>query len=220
MINIDKIEVDVAHASHITNCYLVYDENSDGVLIDPGYEEEKIINEIKSKKCSVKYIMLTHAHADHMGALFKVQEFTNAKILVHIKDLEMLLEKQENYRDMLNVEKQNIDENKVITVKDLDVIDVGNLKFEIIHTPGHSAGSICIFELNNYKLFTGDTIFCDAYGRCDLYSGNFDAMVKSLRHIFNRFENIDIYPGHGEVVSILKAKRYISMLMAMKKIKL
>lgn len=220
MININKIEVDVAHAGHITNCYLVYDENGDGIIIDPGYDSDKIINQIKLKKCNVKYIILTHAHADHMGALFKVQEYTSAKIIVHIKDLEMLLENQENYSDMLNVEKQNIDERKVRTVKDMEIVDVGSLKFEIIHTPGHSDGSICIFEVNNYKLFTGDTIFSDSYGRCDLYSGDFDAMVKSLRHIFNRFENIDIYPGHGEVVSILKAKRYISMLMSMKKIKL
>lgn len=220
MINIDRIEVNVAYAGHITNCYLVYDENGEGIIIDPGYESDKIINEIKSKKCNVKYIILTHAHADHIGALAKVQKYTNAKILVHIKDLEMLLEKQENYSDMLKVEKQNIDEMLVKTVKDTDVIDVGNLKFEIIHTPGHSAGSICIFEVNNYKLFTGDTIFSDSYGRYDLYSGDFNDMVKSLRHIFNRFDNINIYSGHGEITDISKPKRYIKMLMAMKKIKL
>ena len=86
MINIDKIEVNVGYAGHITNCYLVYDENNDGIVIDPGYEADKIINEIRNKKCNVKYIVITHAHADHMGALKKVQEYTNAKVLVHIKD--------------------------------------------------------------------------------------------------------------------------------------
>lgn len=216
MINIDKIEVNVGYAGHITNCYLVYDENNDGIVIDPGYEADKIINEIRNKKCNVKYIVITHAHADHMGALKKVQEYTNAKVLVHIKDLEALLDKQENYAEMLNVEKQNISEDVVKTVKDEDLIIAGNLKFEVIHTPGHTAGCICLLEKNGNKLFTGDTIFKDSYGRCDLYSGDFEAMVESLRKVFARFEDIMIYPGHGENVNLIRAKKYIKMLMAMK----
>lgn len=220
MINIDKIEVDVGYSSHITNCYLVYDENGEGIIIDPGYEEDKIINEIKTRNCNIKYIIMTHSHADHMGALLEVQKFTNAKILVHIKDLEALLEKEENYTSMFNIKNQNIDEELVSIVKDSDVVKVGNLKFEIIHTPGHTAGSICILEVNNYKLFTGDTLFCDSYGRCDLYSGDFSSMVNSLRKVFGRFDNITIYPGHGEISELIKAKRYIKMLMVMKKVKL
>ncbi|MDO4283267.1 MAG: MBL fold metallo-hydrolase [Clostridia bacterium] len=219
MINIDKIEVNVAYSGHITNCYLVYDENNDAILIDPGYESDKIIEEIRTKRCHVKYIVITHSHSDHMGALAKVAEYTNAKIIVHVKDLEALLDKQENYADMLNVEKQNIDENIVMTVKDGDTIIAGTLEFEVIHTPGHTAGSICLLEKNSQKFFTGDTIFSDCYGRCDLYSGSIDDMAKSLRKVFARFESIMIYPGHGESTNLSKAKRYIKMLMAMKNIK-
>ncbi len=220
MINIDKIEVNVGGKGHITNCYLVYDDSFNGVLIDPGDEPEKIINEINTKKCNVKYIIITHAHADHMGALSDVRNYTNAKILVHVKDLEALLEKQENYEELLNVKKQNINENDVKVVKDNEEINVGDLNFVIIHTPGHTAGSMCILEKNNMKLFTGDTVFWDTYGRCDLYSGDFPDMVESLRRLFNTFSNIDIYPGHGKTQNIDITKRYIKMLMAVKNIKL
>ena len=217
MVNICKIGVDIKNSGHITNCYIVYDENNDGVVIDPGDEAEKIIEEIKNRKCNVKYIVITHAHADHMGALAKVHKETGAKIVVYINDLEALLDKQENYSEKFNIEKQGILEKDVLLVKDKDVLNVGNLKFEIIHTPGHTAGSMCILEVTNNKLFTGDTIFEDCYGRCDLYSGDFECMIESLRKIFNRFDDIMIYPGHGEEVNLTRAKKYIKMLLALKK---
>ena len=220
MINVEKIEVDVASCGHITNCYLLYNENRNGILIDPGYDENKIIEYVNKFNVKVEYIVITHAHGDHMGALEAVQKYTNSKIIVHKNDYNALLSKEENYNEMLGVKNQYLNEDDIITVYDGYLIEIDELKFEIIHTPGHTSGCICIYEINNNMLFTGDTIFSDSYGRCDLFSGDFDKMVESLKKLFERFDDVKIHPGHGEVVNIKIAKRYIRMLMAMKGIQI
>lgn len=117
---------------------------------------------------------------------------------------------------MLGVEKQHINNEDIIEVKDGYKFNILSMQFEIIHTPGHTLGSICIYEKNTSSLFTGDTIFCDCYGRCDLYSGDFSDMVSSLRKLFNRFEDVMIYPGHDKEVKIDSAKRKIRLLVALK----
>lgn len=220
MVSVEKIEVDVANQGHITNSYLVYDNKKEAVLIDPGFNENKIIERIKNLTVNVKYIIITHAHADHIGALENIQKYTNAKIIVHKNDYNALIYEEENYGDMLNVSKQNINKEDIIQVEDKYILKFSNLEFEIIHTPGHTSGCICIYDVKSNKLFTGDTIFCDCYGRCDLFSGSFEDMVESIKKIFNRFEDIDIYPGHDKIVNISNAKRYIKMLLAMKGINL
>lgn len=220
MINIELIEIDVADAGHITNTYIISDEKKNAVVIDPADNSRKIINILKENKLTVEYIIITHAHGDHIGALEEVQKYSGAQIIVHSDDKEALLGNVENYSDMLEVNKQNINEESLLLVKDGDVIKVGDICLEIIHTPGHTQGAICILEKNTNVLFTGDTIFWDCYGRCDLYSGNFDNMVNSLRKIFDRFQNIQIYPGHDKQVNIDSAQKRIRLLIALKGINL
>lgn len=216
---IEVIKIDVANQGHITNTYLVYDEvngKKEGILIDPADDAMAIIDKIKEENVNIKYIVITHAHGDHIGALEELTVYTKAKIIVHRNDKAALLGKEENYCDMLHVEKQDIAEESILQVDDNFSFTVLNMDFEIIHTPGHTSGSICIFEKNNNSLFTGDTIFCDCYGRCDLFSGSFEDMVHSLRKIFSRFDNVVIYPGHDKIVNISSAKKRIRMLIAMK----
>ncbi len=216
--NIEIIPVDVAYANHITNSYIVYGNDNFGIVIDPGFESEKIINKINKLNLTISYIVITHAHADHMGALEDLVNYTHAKVIVHEEDFLALLNKAPNYHELLNVKLQNIKEEDVIKVKDGYEFKVGNLEFEVIHTPGHTKGSICLFEKNSNNLFTGDTIFCDCHGRCDLYSGNFADMLNSIRKLFNRFSNIMIYPGHDRKVNIDSAKKKIRLLLAIKDI--
>lgn len=204
---------------HITNTYLVYDENQrkkEGILIDPADNAEKIINEIKKNKVNVKYIVVTHAHGDHIGALEEVIRYTKAKVLIHFSDKDSLSDEDKNYSLMLGVKNQSINSENIIEVKDGDKFNILSMKFEIIHTPGHTLGSICIYEKTTSSLFTGDTIFCDCYGRCDLYSGDFSNMVSSLKKLFNRFEDVMIYPGHDKSVKIDSAKRRIRLLVSLK----
>lgn len=217
MINVERIEVDVANQGHYTNCFLVYDESKSTVLIDPGYDAKKIINCINKLNVKVEYIVITHAHGDHIGALEEVQKYTNAKVIVHKNDFKALISEEENYNYELGVKKQNLSNNDIISVEGGYNFNVGSMQFEIIDTPGHTYGSVCIYEKNSNNLFTGDTIFAECYGRCDLFSGNFEYMVNSIKLLFERFDdNVKIYPGHDKISTIFTAKRYIRILLAMK----
>ncbi len=221
MIKVESIEVNVANKGHITNCYIVYDDTSkEAIVIDPGYDFESIKLSIEFLKVNVKYICITHAHGDHIGALEKLQNYTKAKIAISSEDYCILSDMDKNCSNIVNVELQHIDEDNIIIVKDKDILEVGDLKFEIISTPGHTKGSICIYVINSSILFTGDTMFSDCYGRCDLYSGNFEDMVGSIKKLFDRFKNVQIYPGHGEICSIENSKKYIRMLMGIKNIQI
>lgn len=216
MINIEKIEIDVANQGHITNCYLVYDENKEAILIDPADNPSLIISKIVNLNLKINYIVITHAHGDHIGALEELVDYTKAKIIVDKNDYDMLIGKEENYCDMLFVKQPNLNNEDILSIHDNYIFKVGNLDFEIINTKGHSTGSVCIYEKNSRVLFTGDTLFADCYGRCDLYSGNFRDMVESLKYLFSRFADIIIYPGHGKNVKIEVAKKYVKKLMALK----
>lgn len=219
MINIENIKVDVAGRGHITNSYIIYDDvEKEGVLIDPGYEYEKIIKTNVALGIKIKYIVLTHAHGDHMGALKEVYEYAKCPILIHENDYDMLIGKVESYSKFQGVALQDLTNCEIKKVKDGFTFRVGALNFDIIHTPGHTSGGICLFEKTSGSLFTGDTIFYDCYGRCDLATANFEDMVSSIKRIFDRFENIIIYPGHGISTNIEKTKKYIKLLLKMKNI--
>lgn len=221
MINIEKVKVDVAGRGHITNVYIIYDDvEKEGVLIDPGYDAKKIINSIVNLKVRINYIVITHGHGDHIGALKEVYEYTKCPVLIHQNDYDMLIGKIENYSNMQGVAEQDLSDCKILKIEDGFNFRVGILNFEVIHTPGHTSGGICLFERTSNTLFTGDTIFYNSYGRCDLVTSNFDDMVGSIKRIFDRFENIMIYPGHGISINIDKAKKYIRLILKMKGVKM
>ena len=214
---IETIKVDVADRGHVTNCYLVYDKISKyGIVIDPGYNGDEIISEIKRNGVTVEYIVLTHCHGDHIGALEAVQKYTNAEVIIHENDLDGLYDDEKNHSASLGVDVQNIDKNCIITVNDDNVFECGDMELEVMHTPGHTSGCICIYERTANVLFTGDTIFMDCYGRTDLKSGSFAQMESSIAKIFKRFKNIEIYPGHDEYGNIEGAKKRINLLLAIK----
>lgn len=216
MVNVCKLELNIQKSDHITNCYILYDDDKNACVIDPGDEFKKIKKEIDNLNLNIKYVILTHGHADHYGALDELVEYTNSKVYIHENDVEMLFIDEYSYATQMNLNVSKINRDKILKLNDKDKINFGEIKLEVIHTPGHTAGSICLYEKDLKVLFTGDTLFFDSYGRCDLYSGRFNDMVISLNKLFKRFSDILIYPGHNKTSNINSTKRWVRMLMAMK----
>ena len=170
---IEKIEVGYLS----TNCYLVTSKK-EGIIIDPGGDYDLIIDKINKK---ITYIILTHYHPDHVALVKDLKKTTKAKVLIHKDDFDFL-------------EKSGITADE--TLLDDDEIKINGDLLKIIHTPGHSKGSICI--LGNNFAFTGDTLFEDGVGRTDLPGGSLKEMEKSLEKIKKLLKpGTKIYPGHG-----------------------
>ena len=211
------IQIKVGDENYPTNCYIIKDNNNnEGVLIDPGVDAKKIINIIKEKNVNIKKVILTHCHGDHIGALDEVKDFTKAEVLIHEKDIDGVEDNEKNYCEYLNIPMQKISKNQMIALKEKDVVKVGNISLEVYHTPGHTNGCICLYEKDLKALFTGDTLFYNCYGRCDLKSGSTEDMKKSLDTLFDTFNDITIYPGHEDVVNIDTVKRRVRLLFKIK----
>ncbi len=177
-----------------TNCFLIADAKSHEVLIiDPGFDRESeaktILREIEHNGFEVKYIMNTHGHPDHNGGNRVLKEFTKAPILIHELDAPMLSDPP---ADRL--------------LHDGDLIEVGDIKFRVIHTPGHSKGSIILLGLDT--VFSGDTLFAGSIGRYDLPGGSIEEIKNSLKNkLLVLPDYMKIYPGHGPVSTIGEEKR-------------
>ena len=172
-----------------TNWYLLSSDN-EIAIIDPGGEADKILSEIKKLSGNLKYIINTHYHQDHTLANKKIKQETGAKILIH--------ESEKDYIDF------RIDQ----ALKNNDEIKIGNGTLKVIHTPGHTQGSICLFD-DNY-VFVGDTIFENGYGRTDLPGGSQEKMEKSLEKLVKLLKpETTIYSGHGEVFKWTKWQAWL-----------
>jgi len=185
-----------------SNCYILGD-NGEGVIIDPGADDREIMDAVESTKLKIKYIILTHAHLDHIVSMDRLRDKTGAKVLVHENDAAALVDSWSNGSALFgfDVSLRSADMN----LKDGDILEVGGLKLEIIHTPGHTSGSICIKAGNN--LFTGDTLFRLSIGRTDLPGGNYHEIIDSLKNKLMKLDGeTKVYPGHGSSTTIAYEK--------------
>lgn len=224
MNNIENIKINVNKLGHITNTYVAFDNNKIGVLIDPADETEKIIDYINKNNIKLKYALITHAHADHIGALDDITKKFEIEVLVGKEDYNMLFCNDTNCSKMLGNMNINISpevRKKIKTVNDGEIFNVGEMNFEVINTPGHTKGSVCFYEVEDKSLFTGDTIFSNCCGRCDLETSSIDDMILSLHKIFGRFEDVKnkvkIYPGHGQTSNLEMAEKKIKLFLAITK---
>ncbi len=186
-----------------TNCYVITsDKYSGAVVIDPGGGYAKISDYIKSNGKSVEAVLLTHGHFDHIANLGNFAE-DGAKIYIHEKDNKMLNGRSSlAYQVGLKLPVINAD----FLVKDKDIITFGEMNFEVIHTPGHTEGSVC-YLLNDTYLFTGDTLFFESYGRTDLEGGSMEQIKYSLEQkLFTLPKDYIVYPGHEEQSTLFYEK--------------
>ena len=180
------------------NCYIIQDEETkETMVIDPGGSIGKIEEMLKVIDADVKYILLTHCHGDHMGAASDLREKCGGKILIHRFDQEGLRNPSINLSSHIGIGDVSLEEDA--RVDDGDVLHVGNLQFKIIHTPGHTVGSISLYCEEEKMLFSGDTLFRGSWGRTDLPTSNMEQIMDSIT---NRLlvlpEDTIVYPGHGK----------------------
>lgn len=185
------------------NTYIIFDEKSmDGVMIDPGGRADLLQD--AAGGINIKYIFLTHAHFDHIGALEKIAEKTGAPVVTHEAEALSLTDTRYNLCTFAGVSENRREAD--ITVKDGDVIKVGDIEFKFIHTPGHTRGGMCIFA-GEKDLITGDTLFKGTVGRTDFLGGSHEILLESVKKLALFDDDITIYPGHGEESNIGFEKR-------------
>lgn len=187
-----------------TNIYVVADEKTkEGIVIDPGGAIDKVYNYIENMHIRLKYIILTHCHADHIAGLRVLHNYyPNAKIAVHEMDRKGLTDYSISMCETVGIPVNTVEAD--ISLKGDDIVSFGDIKAKIIYTPGHTSGSISI--LINDALFTGDTLFKRMYGRTDLPSGSDVDMQFSIRKLLSYPDNTIVYPGHG-AISIIREER-------------
>lgn len=176
------------------NMYILIDEETKKcAVVDPGGASDKILTYLKKNSLELEYILLTHGHGDHIGAVNYIKSKTNATIVAHSDEKELLNDNRKNLSYSIHCGPQEL--NADVYVNDKDKLELGNLKLSFIHTPGHTKGSMCIRV--NDDMFTGDTLFAGSIGRTDFYSGDYKQIEKSLKKLA-KFENkVKIHPGHG-----------------------
>jgi hydroxyacylglutathione hydrolase len=177
-----------------TNCYVVGDKDSgEAAVIDPGFDSESeaqhILDEVERNGLLIKYIINTHGHPDHIGGNRILKDRSRAPILIHEADASILSDPPADRK-----------------LRDGYLIEVGNVRLKVIHTPGHSSGSIALFS-GDY-VFSGDTLFAGSIGRYDLPGASLDELVNSLKKkLLTLPDHVKVCPGHGPVTTIGEERR-------------
>ena len=189
-----------------TNCYLVASEQTrDGLVIDPAGDASRILDNIRELGLKIGLIVVTHTHADHIGAIRQVIENTGASFAVHIAEAEIMQHSDFSWFISMDLTFQPPPPpNKLL--KDGDFLTVGDLKFQVLHTPGHSAGGICLAGCG--VVFSGDALFKGSIGRTDGPGGDSNLLISSIRaKLLVLPDQTVVLPGHGPKTTIGQERR-------------
>lgn len=189
-----------------TNCYIAADDNGRCVMIDPGAQPDRLIAFLEQQKLIPEYILLTHGHYDHIGAVQAIVRRYECKFGIGEKDAEQLSDRTKSLALSHSLPDADYLMTPDLTFKEGDVIEVGEMRFEVIDTPGHTRGGVC-YRCGNL-LFTGDTLFAGDVGRCDLYGGDYQKILRSVRHLADLPGDYRILPGHGPDSTMEQERRH------------
>ena len=184
------------------NCSVIGDEGThEAMVIDPGDDISRVLAMVRKHGLSVKQIVITHAHIDHVGGAMKLRQATGAPILLNQNDYSLLkmLDMQAAWVGMASPGKVEIDQQ----LAEGDKLSAGSLEATVLHTPGHTEGSVCLYFSAQQKLIAGDTLFAGSIGRTDLPGGSFEKIMSSLRQrVLALPDDTLVIPGHGPLTSI------------------
>ena len=184
------------------NCSVIGDETShEAMVIDPGDDVQEVLDLIRKHHLQVKQIVITHAHIDHVGGAMKLRTATGAPILLNQNDYALLkmLDAQAAWIGMPSPGKVDIDRS----VTTGETVSAGSLTADILHTPGHTEGSICLYFAADKKLIAGDTLFAGSIGRTDLPGGSTQKILHSLHDtVLALPDETLVVPGHGPLTTI------------------
>jgi hydroxyacylglutathione hydrolase len=184
------------------NCSIIGDESTrEAMVIDPGDEIQNILALVRKHNLQVKQIVITHAHIDHVGGAMKLRAATGAPILLNQNDHDLLkmLDVQASWIGVGPPGKVEIDQN----IGQADTVKTGSLTANVLFTPGHTEGSVCLYFPVEKKLIAGDTLFAGSIGRTDLPGGSFEKIIDSLHDkLLTLPDDTIVIPGHGPFTTI------------------
>lgn len=188
------------------NCYILKDEESgEALVVDPGCYNKRLEAMLKNEGItSLSYILLTHGHFDHISGVGDLQKDFGGKVVIHLEDAPCL-----NNRDESLASKFHFSQNEAradIVLDGGEEIPFGNYKIRVLHTPGHTRGSVC-YVIDNI-MFSGDTLFKGTVGRTDFPGGSYDEMLLSMKKLAALEEDLEVYPGHDVSTTLEREKRY------------
>jgi len=187
-----------------TNCYILRSNETaiECLIIDTGLEAGRLIEFLKQHNLNPVAVVLTHGHPDHVAGVTILREnFPDTKVYIHKLDAEMLTAAQTNIE---------LSEDSLLEAE--GVIEQADIKLQVLHTPGHTSGGICLYSKDEGLVFTDDTLFAEGVGRTDL-GGNMAQLIKSIREkLFTLPDDTKVYPGHGPVTTIAHEKAYNQFL--------
>lgn len=193
------------------NTFVLFDETKEAIIIDPGMyrdnEEEVLKKFIEQKELSIKYILCTHPHIDHVLGNARCKRLYDAPLLMHEAGMH-IYSQATAYGVAFGLDRdQSVFPEPDRFVVDGEEISFGKQVFQVIYTPGHADGSICLYSSNAGEIFVGDVIFADGgYGRTDLPSGNLTTLKESIEKIFALPDDTVIFPGHAQPTTVEKEK--------------
>jgi len=187
------------------NCYLyACPQTLEAVIIDPGDEAERILQRIAELKLIPKYIINTHGHIDHIGAIDAVSAVYPVPLAIHPDDVHMYTD--ERVARTFGRRAPLVRRKPDILLKEGDTFSFGTLTLEVLHTPGHTPGGVCLVS-RPYCVFSGDTLFHRSIGRTDLEGGNYEQLIRSIREkLYTLDDDLVVFPGHGVPTTIVEEK--------------
>lgn len=187
-----------------TNCYIVADDDGAAAVIDPGDNAAAITRLLTEHGLTLSAVLLTHAHFDHMGAVRALTDGTAVPVYCHREDIAALTDARRNLSAFFGEPLTPV--TGAVVVEEGDTVTVGALGFEVLHTPGHTPGSVC-YRLGD-RLYAGDTLFCESVGRIDLPGGDATTMRRSLARLLALDGDLRVCPGHDEETTLSHERQY------------